>query len=190
MSLKAGLKAGFFLQKPAKSYRRKQEKLLGSRGYGTRHKFAQQTQPKTTASMKYPILLSSIAILLSFNAFAQTGPEYLSISISSAALPQPVVMTIGFSSIGSNGFNSNDTTTQNTSAIDTTNSSTSDSVVVNNRRPLIPFTLSTDSIRIDRYDSRPELTGYTSFSFGVAAYQSSTIILSANSFFGIDSINI
>lgn len=138
--------------------------------------------------MKTLLTLAAIATFSAINVLAQTGPEYLTITVSGNSNPQPVSMTMEFSVNGDDAFNGNDTTSIDT-AIVTTNAP--DSLIIPSTNVITPFSYSQNGngVRISNYDARPCIDRFTYYSFGIGSFVDDTITVSANSFFGIDPSN-
>ncbi len=141
--------------------------------------------------MKIFSTLATIATLLTANAFAQTGPEYLTITVSGDSMPQPVSMIMEFSDYGDNSYDQYDTTSLETILngpvgsqipVDTSASSTVNSI--------FPFTISSNLTYINKYDSRPVLESTSVFYFGLESSVSDSITIVASSFIDNASTNL
>ena len=139
--------------------------------------------------MKTITTLAAIATLLSVNVFAQTGPaeQVLTISVSSSNLQYPSTTTIEFEDLGSADFDNEDTTLIPNHNIIVSNDTSSgptlgDTVPPVPLRTLYPFTISTDNIYIDKYDTRDVLDRTSVFQFGIEADSADTVTINASSF--------
>lgn len=129
--------------------------------------------------MKTLTTLTAITTLLSINVIAQTGPEYLTITVQSNSTHEiqlPVSMTMEFSDYGDNTYDNYDTS----SFVHVIGSS--NDTFPTTYLPIAPFTVSSDGVNIDKFDSRPVFSSPSVFDFGFISNGSDSFTITASSF--------
>lgn len=140
--------------------------------------------------MKTLTTLTAIATLLTVYVFAQTGPEYLTLSVTDNSNPQPVSMTIAFVDYGDNAFTQDDTSSINAVMNGPMGPNLPfDSSIYSLPNVISPFTISANISPINKFDCRPAFTGATIFNFGLESNMIDTVTISASAFIDVLSIN-